>query len=1051
MNDSQQLENAILSFLHQQSQEAHRYLLSIYKNPESILLFFQCFQATQNESVKMFCITLMRRMLFNIRDHNQDLPIESQQNIYNVITSLIPNELNDNIRNNMGEFITILKLAPNESSTLECNSFAFNLIQTGQNSLIATAFHILIYGYSNHPDDQKAQLLISVAPIAIQHLMNPDFNCRCKALELLTFLLFDDGNFEILNTNEELCETLSKSVIYNTNRVNTEAVDPNEATEIFDLANICIKSCRIFGEYINQFTEIFVNFLFNDNVDRDIRYSAEESLCNLFQISVDLIEPLLPQIIDGCIKLTIEMSEGFQESENNIDNLISWLQDSLGHERVYLIFSKKAFELINLNNIAAISVALDIFENIIFTSEDLDIDESEFDKIINLIFNYLEPKNNTDSEGNISALIPSRCAKLVISLIEFDEDEMSVQAETLIPLLFNYIFDHYCASAIEELTKKGDISQENQMLYLQQTMKLIDSSISNPKSNINVSPDTLISLLRDFLLVNSIDETLFPKIIPLVQLLINSPDFSPSQKMLAIGCFGDLIPICPKSASPMIDEFIKLSLSLFSEDDPETNTNIIEFLDTVLNNQSKFLAPYINQIFETLGRIINLGENGLCIKRNEDEEKLEDLFIDEEEKDNRDAALIQSNYCMQKEALRMLVEICSIYPQQTANFLDQIFTLLKKYTKSPDYYLACSAIQDFDQLSTAYLAVNADADPLLNYLIDQLKSPSSGPYDLVNYWKEFIAEYWKEIAVVMANAGKQLIIRRASEITSILRDVFIDKKNIYNKKGDANDIDKTFRAPIFTTFDLFVEELGPDCHQFIGPFIEVLVNIANNRSKNTHCYAAQTLAKIASTLPPEDANGNQFVSLALQTALNDIKKKDTKTCGISTLNIILNYRPDLIDPIKSDLIQFCMSVVQRSKAGAAENDDFLNGCIVLYLTIVRLFNIVDENSINVINVFIEAVNVDYDNLDLIPLSSFAQYILQFNQEYYINFYLYIASLVLASSQMVLRKIPGDILQNLARTMSSIPEDQIIMRNQYNMTKIELIQRNTSIILGQNQA
>ena len=105
----------------------------------------------------------------------------------------------------------------------------------------------------------------------------------------------------------------------------------------------------------------------------------------------------------------------------------------------------------------------------------------------------------------------------------------------------------------------------------------------------------------------------------------------------------------------------------------------------------------------------------------------------------------------------------------------------------------------------------------------------------------------------------------------------------------------------------------------------------------------------------------------------------------------------------------------------------------------------DENSINVINVFIEAVNVDYDNLDLIPLSSFAQYILQFNQEYYINFYLYIASLVLASSQMVLRKIPGDILQNLARTMSSIPEDQIIMRNQYNMTKIELIQRNTSII------
>ena len=595
---------------------------------------------------------------------------------------------------------------------------------------------------------------------------------------------------------------------------------------------------------------------------------------------------------------------------------------------------------------------------------------------------------------------------------------------------------------IEGFPHKPDVGIQ----YLKKSIEYecIESVLSDADSNSIIIFDSLVELLTSFLeMINRQDESQYSNIAPFVQLLTDNSEFSPSQKMLGVNLFGKLVIICPQSASGDIDNFIKFSLELFSEDDSETNKMIVEFLNTIASNQSKCLEPYVADVFESLINQIDVSEEQLkALLLNQENEE------EEEEDQNEDVEYVsptKSIYDMQGCILALLSTICSIYPTQTCNYFEKVHSLLETYINSRDPDLAISAIEDFGYLSEAYVTIGSDVDGLLKTLIEQLSDPDMLYVDIV-------AELWKGISVVLANAGSQLIKQRSAEIVNILDSVLFKRKNYYNEKGDVEEIGLIFRHPVFMVLDIFIEELGIESLQYIEQFIEVLDTMANNRQKNTHCFAARSLAKIGSILPPDDENGDRFINLALQIGLDDIKQKTVtmQICGFSTIYIVLNHRPDLIDPIKSDLLDFTASIMKRCSAGAPENIDVLSECSILFLSIVRVFNLVDDSIIDMISEATQYAKLDIDSPNLIPFALFASFIIQYGQEEYMDFYLYVVLLILSSSQMILRKIEPDTLIEFAKAISSLPEEEIVGKSQWNLTKFEILQRNVANILGEGQ-
>lgn len=1038
--DAGQLENLIKS-MQSGSEEANQELYSIIHDIESIFLFLECLQSTGDNYVKSVCLYSIKNMVILYRD---DLSIESQQTLFNAITSLIPEEANDSTRDIMGEFITYLKIDPDFSSSIQATQFSASLIESKQDPLISTAFYIIYHSFNHLPEDHQQMIFHLIYPIAVEHLMNPYFNCRYNSLTLLDFLISKDDNFDIINSEEFLPinQQLTAAILQNASRCNTETVSSNEINRIYSLANSAIKCVQCFGDCIEQFAEIFLELLFKTEIDPMVRYGAEQNIENLFTTAIDQIESLQQKIIEGCVQLSIEYVSNYPDAVHINCELIDWLQVTLSQEETYHIFYGIAVTLIESNDITQVRIAFDIFESIISLPKDCILDD--MDNIIDFIFTFLDPDNNTNEDGDLFEFIPKACANVIISLCKYFRDEISVHTESLIQLLFNYIHILRCLRAIIELTTTIELSPENCQEYIQQTCKCIESVLSDADSSSIIIFDSLVELLTSFLeMINRQDESQYSNIAPFVQLLTDNSEFSPSQKMLGVNLFGKLVIICPQSASGDIDNFIKFSLELFSEDDSETNKMIVEFLNTIASNQSKCLEPYVADIIESLINQIDVSEEQLkALLLNQENEE------EEEEDQNEDVEYVsptKSIYDMQGCILALLSTICSIYPTQTCNYFEKVHSLLETYINSRDPDLAISAIEDFGYLSEAYVTIGSDVDGLLKTLIEQLSDPDMLYVDIV-------AELWKGISVVLANAGSQLIKQRSAEIVNILDSVLFKRKNYYNEKGDVEEIGLIFRHPVFMVLDIFIEELGIESLQYIEQFIEVLDTMANNRQKNTHCFAARSLAKIGSILPPDDENGDRFINLALQIGLDDIKQKTVtmQICGFSTIYIVLNHRPDLIDPIKGDLLDFTASIMKRCSAGAAENIDVLSECSILFLSIVRVFNLVDDSIIDMISEATQYAKLDIDSPNLIPFALFASFIIQYGQEEYMDFYLYVVLLILSSSQMILRKIEPDTLIEFAKAISSLPEEEIVGKLQWNLTKFEILQRNVANILGEGQ-
>lgn len=1044
--NANQLEETIFLLINEASQEAHATLISIFEDPSSIALFLECLQSTQHNSIKLFCLTTIRRMII---DRSDSFPIEMQQNIFSSITNLIENEADNTLRDNMGEFITILKLDPEAPSSISCVEFALSLIQTKQVPLVSTAFFIIYNSYNSLPPEQQQEIFQTILPTSIEHLLNPDTNCRLNSMRLIINLLFEDEiSIDDDPNTSSLFNDLSNAILQNVNRINTEPFEFNEPGYVYGLANVAIKNCKYFDEYIPAFTEMFLTFLSNTEIDVMSRYNALENINQLFETAIDQIEPYQPKLIEGCISLAVEIATNEPDIQDVIDDIIDWFQSSLSPDEAYQIFSEAAGALISSNDIVQARVAFDIFSCIV--EESVDSVNDDMDSIINHLLTYLEPKNITDGEGNIIEFIPISCAKVIISLCENNPNGVLPHVEKLIPLLFNYIWIKECMDAIKRLTTVTYLPPEKCEEYLQQTLTWIESSMSDQSSNVKADPELLIEMLISLLeMINRQNESIYSTIMPLVQLIIESPNFTPSQKMLAAQLFGILVKICPQSATDEIDNFVQFSLGLFSSDDSETNLSVVEFLEIILLNQSKYIAPYINDLFESLQKLfyeskqnIELIKSSISTVPNENE--------DEEEDDEGKSYIspIKKLVLLQQSILNLLSTICLIYPSQTSGYFEHIFGMHQEFisTQSDKPDLIIGSITDFENLSNAYMSTGSDIYELLMFLINELNNS-----DII-----IKKELWKEISVVMAIGGGQLIKRCAAEIVENLSYVFFKRMKIYNERGNEDEINHKFRNPVFTVLDTFIEELGNECLQFIGegsdfPLIEVLYSMTNRQNKS-QCYAARSLAKIAATLEVENETGDRFANLALQTAMNNYKEKDVNTqiCGLTILNVILNFRPDLIDPIKGDLIEFTTSIINKNLAGSPDNEIFLNECVILLFSMVRIYSLASEENIELIRAASDLPALDFDSPDLIPYSLFARYILQFDQENFRDFYMYLLTFIMSSSQLILRKFDHDTLVEFARELSGLSEDEILGILQWNLTKLDLLQSNIAMFLGGDQ-
>ena len=278
--NANQLEETILLLINEASQEAHATLISIFEDPSSIALFLECLQSTQHNSIKLFCLTTIRRMII---DRSDSFPIEMQQNIFSSITNLIENEADNTLRDNMGEFITILKLDPEAPSSISCVEFALSLIQTKQVPLVSTAFFIIYNSYNSLPPEQQQEIFQTILPTSIEHLLNPDTNCRLNSMRLIINLLFEDEiSIDDDPNTSSLFNDLSNAILQNVNRINTEPFEFNEPGYVYGLANVAIKNCKYFDEYIPAFTEMFLTFLSNTEIDVMSRYNALENINQLF-------------------------------------------------------------------------------------------------------------------------------------------------------------------------------------------------------------------------------------------------------------------------------------------------------------------------------------------------------------------------------------------------------------------------------------------------------------------------------------------------------------------------------------------------------------------------------------------------------------------------------------------------------------------------------------------------------------------------------------------------------------------------------------------------
>ncbi|OHT01745.1 hypothetical protein TRFO_31301 [Tritrichomonas foetus] len=1019
-----ELESWILS-LQQGNQEANNQLIALKENPDSIQMFLACLKSTQNPIVKHFCVVIIRS-IFSKNIHA--FPIQFQEILMNEYFALIQHEQNMTIRNNMAEFLSLLNPSPENGLISKIIDFSNSLLITENPVFVATG--LLIFRNLNIFLPEFSELLVHLSSIAFRFIQTDDFECRYQALAVLNSIIISDVDTPLQNEPE-----FPKVLLSLSQKVNNQPVDPKEASEIFTALSCALQSeYPLFFEYIPVIANYFAVLLRNTNVDYSIRISATDSALDLIKVGFEAIGPeIVKLLLDNLVIFSIEMATAFPESEDYafVENLVDSLDTCLEQSDIFNIFYPMVQNLFNPANIMESRVSLTILSSLVSLDEECTLEN--MDTILQFLHSGLKSED---------PFIPTASAKVINKLCSDIQDNIDMYIDDLLPLLFSRLNMLDCIDAASRLIDTCQELPEDYMNYINCIITIIPS---NPNL-----VDRLVELLISFIdKIEFINEDLFDLLNPLITNFSNYDNL----KANAVSFFGSLIKVCPNKTVSLINHYAQIACSLITETGYKENTQILQFFDNVVANQAPEIKAHISNILQITLQIININpqhERIMCeIKaKNQRSTANHGNEIENEEDEDEDDlySYVSSIYVeMIQTAAFLLGDICKNFTADVGPHLTNIVTFIQN--KMSDIYSGPTVfIRILDQISEAFIALNADISPILTILTDMIAVGKDLDEDS-------ISAIWETMSLIMSNGGKPLVERYAPEITTNLLAIFSQKKNFYLDKRNSYDFKKQYRAPLFQTLNTFIDEMGEDSLQYVQPFMPFLCRMNDTPTLKSNSDAALTLAKIGTILPPSP-DSDKILEASMLSSLNNITGKKANhniANAFSTLLCIMNARPALLEPHIQNLIQGCNQIVQQVIAGQQVSQTVVNSAVTLWLLISQITNMQNATIENLTNA-LDVSHFDIDMPDLVIVANFVAFCSQ-NPQVFENlkgYFIQIASYVFASSQSLIKKIPANALNILIGLLKSNSNEDILVLLQFNRTLMMRIENNICLLQGGTQ-
>ena len=1002
------LETLIFQML-QGSKEAENKLIQMKDEKQSLPIFLNFINSTSNPILRQFSAVMIFRM---VKMYIDEMDLQFQGQIYEFFIKLIPNEEKMETRYTMCDIAIEMRLDPTYKSSLLLLPFAMNLLQTNNGMLISTGLYIFHNIFEYLPDEQKEPVADNLFMVAVQCIGSEDYQCRIQAMNVLVDISFPEPYTNMFYNNDYM-----DMVVMLTKKITEHPVEIEETGKILDLANAAVKSIlENFVDKVPVLSELIVSIISNTNIDQAIRINATETLSCLIEYAFELIEPFKNDILSQCVAFSIELSNTMPESEDYsfISNIIQEISRYSESSSIFDFLFEMIINILKSNGIMETRVAFIILANLIEIYEENT--EDNIQQIVSMIKDGLMKNDNI--------FIPEAAAMALSALCKYCEvppEELLIEVDNIIPLLFQNIGIIKCMHAISHLLSITNDPPKNIIHYIQYIISIMPNFSGDMQEN-------LIIILNSFLeSICDPDESIFSLVEPVIHALLRGEII---QKSYAIQCFGKLINICPKSTHQYINDYIKNALCLITPDNYEAASSGLEFFENVINSQSIFLTDYINQLFQLIINILTTAQPNYTESDDNDE--------DEEEAERKQFEAIRVFESLISNSLRFLAQICSTFPRQIEPNLETVYNILIKKMSDVSDDVVQSSIEAFDNLSEAYIDLGYDVSILLETIFQQIQGGNANSL-------EQLAILWKTAAVIIGNAGKNSIMKFVDDIAKILLNVFSHKINIYNNKGDNTEFNDSLRNPIFFALETFINELGPDFSKYAPSFLPILHKIASCQNSKSQAYASLLLAEIGSFLP-DSPESESIINTAIQIALNSIssskKSNSKKIKSFSILTVVTDSKPQYLQAQAQDLLQLCENNFHCIMAGQPIIPEIINGTFTLWSSLVRQFHIQTVSLETIANIF-NIIQINQESTDLIYAAKFVLYCAQFREQLN-QIFLHLSVSVFSSSRFILSKLNNETKAFMVSVIETNDPQNIEHVLRYNQTLMQKIKNNISL-------
>lgn len=968
--------------------QAESRIKSLQKDPNSIFELLNVIDKSTNHTSRQYSLIIIRKL---IRLHSSMMNDEFQMNLFANLTQCLRKE--DKLVNqyNICDILTDLSIGYENDLNL-----ANDLFNSG---LYATGFYLLTQFFGLRvPIEQQLEIAPKLYLISIDAMKNTDKEVRTQAYIFLQQLLAKVPDCDEINKNEEL----SGIILQRIQEVAEQKIERVEANELFNLI----------GELIHNATECFIEqhiilakfistLILQQDIDCYIRYSSTNVLIHLFEISIDSLMDIMPSIINNCLTFAIELStvDPYCDDYKFPNELIEKIAEGIESESFVQEFFGIVCDLLKSNDEMTQRIGFSVLSSIILPDETL---YTILDEAMELVINYI---------SNGSLVVINEIGIVINKLCTIIESEMTSYIDDLfIPLLCNINLNE-CYNALINLL---NVSDEPPV----EIDKALNMLIESVKQSSQIEEQERFVLLLSEILQNydKRNENIYNTFSPVIsQLLLGNV----TQKGLAISCFGDLARVCPLSVVSDLENFLPIILNTFSNNDYETNQKCCICILQICENQSQYLIPHLNTIFNAIDIILNLKQDNSALYQNDENEE-----EDDDEKEN----LIFSNFQnMQKTAFQCLISLCSNLPEQTSTHFDRVLNISNQIISN--VFGSNEAIESLATLSYGFKDIGADPSRIFNILLEQITSF----VEIDN-----CISAWRSLSVATKLFAKNLSIIYIEKIQNELLNVFTHQKNIYNQKGDSSEILMGIQEPVFSILETFVLTLKENFENYLQPFVECIVKLAQKRKNKSHPRAAHALIVISTTL----SKYSNLFEFAFEATLEDLKSKstETKSISLSAINIALHSLPKLIQGQSENLINLTWKIIEQTINGKKEISSLSEEAIALWFSLVQTYQINVNHDI--VRSIWESAVFTANSTCLKYAADFALYCYETLSDLK-DYYLILAITVFSSDEQIIEEISEKTLRFLIHLISSASDQEISETLSYNATMLTKFNRNLS--------